>query len=133
MASVETTLQEKRVRAAPASLDGVRLAKHTAFNFAGQVLPLLAGVVLIPYIIRGLGTDRFGMLGIIWVVFGYFSLMDLGLGRATTKFLAEWLAKGEASRISDMVWNSIIIQLVLGLLGGVIIAIVTPLLVERVL
>jgi len=133
MASVETTLQEKRVRAAPASLDGVRLAKHTAFNFAGQVLPLLAGIFLIPYIIRGLGTDRFGMLGIVWVVFGYFSLMDLGLGRATTKFLAEWLARGEVSRVSEMVWNSIILQVLLGLLGCAIIAGLTPLLVGRVL
>jgi O-antigen/teichoic acid export membrane protein len=134
MASVETTpLQEKRVGAAPASLDGARLAKHTAFNFAGQVLPLLAGIFLIPYIIRGLGTDRFGMLGIVWVVFGYFSLMDLGLGRATTKFLAEWLARGEVSRVSEMVWNSIILQVLLGLLGCAIIAGLTPLLVGRVL
>ena len=73
------------------------------------------------------------MLGIIWVVFGYFTLMDLGLGRATTKFLAEWLAKGDAGRISEMVWSSIILQVLFGLAGGAIIAILTPVLVGRVL
>jgi O-antigen/teichoic acid export membrane protein/2-polyprenyl-3-methyl-5-hydroxy-6-metoxy-1,4-benzoquinol methylase len=73
------------------------------------------------------------MLGIIWVVFGYFTLMDLGLGRATTKFLAEWLAKEDAGRISDMVWSSIILQVLFGLAGGAIVAILTPVLVERVL
>jgi O-antigen/teichoic acid export membrane protein len=112
---------------------GRLLARNSALNFAGQVLPLLAGIFLIPYIIRGLGTERFGMLGIVWVVSGYFSLMDLGLGRATTKFLAEWLARGEANRISQMVWNSIILQFVFGLLGCIIIAGLTPLLVGRVL
>src|SRR6267143_4753994 len=134
MASVETTLlTEEKIDAVPAPIDGVKLAKNTAFNFAGQVLPLLAGVALIPFIMRGLGPDRFGMLGIIWLVFGYFSLLDLGLGRATTKFLAEWLAKGETSQISEMVWSSIVLQVLLGLAGGVIIAILTPILVERVL
>src|SRR5882762_7073590 len=134
MASVETTLlTEEKIDAVPAPIDGVKLAKNTAFNFAGQVLPLLAGVALIPFIMRGLGPDRFGMLGIIWVVFGYFSLMDLGLGRATTKFLAEWLARGEASRISEMVWSSVILQVLLGLLGSAIIAGSTPLLVGRLL
>jgi len=115
------------------SVEGAKLARNTVFNLAGQVLPLLSGVALIPYIVRGLGPERFGMLGIIWVVFGYFSLMDLGLGRATTKFLAEWLARGEERRISEMVWSSIILQLLMGVAGGLIIAALTPLLVERVL
>lgn len=134
MASVETMLStEEKLGVTPASIDGVKLARNTAFNFAGQILPVFAGIALIPYIVRGLGPDRFGMLGIIWLVFGYFSLMDLGLGRATTKFLAEWLAKGNESQISEMVWSSVILQVLLGLVGGVIIVILTPFLVQRVL
>lgn len=112
---------------------GRLLARNAAWNLAGQTLPLLAGIVLIPYIIRGLGPDRFGMLGIIWVVFGYFSLMDLGLGRATTKFLAEGLARQEWRRISEMVWSSLALQILFGIVGGGIIAAFTPMLVERVL
>ena len=112
---------------------GQLLARNVVWNLSGQVLPLLAGIALIPYIIRGLGPDRFGMLGIIWVVFGYFSLMDLGLGRATTKFLAEWLAKGELARISEMVWSSMILQVLLGVVGAAVLAALTPLLIERVL
>src|SRR5215831_14398499 len=117
----------------PAPVDSAKLARNTAFNFAGQVLPLLAGIALIPYIMRGLGPDRFGILGIMWVVFGYFSLVDLGLGRATTKFLAEWLAKGEVDQIYEMVWSSIVLQILLGVIGGVLTAALTPVLVERVL
>ena len=126
-------LEEKRGETIRASVDGVRLARNTAFNLAGQILPILAGVALIPCIVRGLGPDRFGVLGIIWVVFGYFTVMDLGLGRATTKFLAEWLVKEDAGRISEMIWSSIILQMVLGLAGGAIIAATTPVLVGRVL
>lgn len=133
MSDRETPSREARAAVAPFAIDGVRLAKNTAFNFAGQVLPVLAGIVLIPYIVRGLGPDRFGMLGIIWLIFGYFSLMDLGLGRATTKFLAELLAQAKSSEIAEMVWNSMILQVLLGLVGGVIIAALTPVLVDHVL
>lgn len=134
MASVVTkSLSEDKAGASGLPVDGVKLAKNTAFNLAGQVFPVLAGIVLIPYIVRGLGPDRFGMLGIIWVVFGYFSLMDLGLGRATTKFLAEWMARGETKQIAEMVWNSMLLQLLLGVVGGGIIAILTPVLVDRIL
>ncbi len=134
MASIETQpLVEEKTRPADVSLDGVTLVRNTAFNLAGQVLPLLAGVVLIPYIIRGLGADRFGMLGIIWIVFGYFSLIDLGLGRATTKFVAEHLAKSESTHVSEMVWNSILLQIALGVISGAILFLLTPALVQKVL
>lgn len=109
------------------------LGWNTVLNFTGQTLPLAAGVALIPYIIRRLGPDRFGVLGIVWVIFGYFSIFDFGLGRATTKFLAEWLATGEVRHLSDMVWTSIALQLFLGLVGGLIFLGITPLLVGRVL
>jgi O-antigen/teichoic acid export membrane protein len=134
MTSADTTAPVKeKAGAEVVSLDGAKLARNTAFNFVGQALPVLAGVALIPYIVRGLGPDRFGMLGIIWVVFGYFSLVDLGLGRATTKFLAGWLAKGDDSRVCEMVWSSISLQILFGVVGGCIIAALTPVLVERVL
>lgn len=134
MADIETTaLAEDKAGPLGLPIDGVKLAKNTAFNLAGQVFPILTGIVLIPYIVRSLGPDRFGMLGIIWVIFGYFSLMDLGLGRATTKFLAESLAKGETKQIAEMVWNSMILQVLLGFVGGGIIGILTPVLIDRVL
>ena len=111
---------------------GARLALNTVLNLSGQVLPLLAGVFLIPYIIRSLGPDRFGVLGIVWLTSGYFSLFDFGLGRATTKYLAEWLAKGETSHVSEMVWTSIGIQILLGVAGGVALLVLTPRLVGKI-
>jgi hypothetical protein len=34
-------------------------------------------------------------LSLAWVVLGYFAIVDLELGRATTKFVAEALGKSE--------------------------------------
>jgi len=108
------------------------LARNTALNFIGQVIPLFVGVVTIPFIIRGLGTDRFGILSLAWVVLGYFSLFNLGLGRATTKFVAEYLGQGQTRKLPQLVWTSIGLHIFLGTLGGLFLAVLVPLLVNRV-
>lgn len=114
-------------------ISGSLLARNTLLNFIGQAVPLLVGVVTIPFIVRGLGTERFGLLSLTWVILGYFSIFDLGLGRATTKFVAEALGKGESGRVPRLVWTAVTAQAILGFLGAVILLAVTPLLVERIL
>ncbi|MGH7900113.1 MAG: flippase [Thermodesulfobacteriota bacterium] len=112
---------------------GSLLVRNTALNFMGRIIPLVIAVVTIPYIIRGLGVERFGILSLAWIILGYFSLFDLGLGRATTKFVAEQLGKGEIEKIPRIIWTSLIIQTTMGVVGGIVLAVITPLLVEKVL
>ncbi len=109
------------------------LARNTLLNFIGQAVPLLVGVVTIPFIVRGLGTERFGLLSLAWVILGYFSFFDLGLGWATTKFVAEALGKGEEDQIPSLVWTAVTAQAILGAIGAIVLAGITPLLVERIL
>jgi O-antigen/teichoic acid export membrane protein len=107
------------------------LARHTMLNLAGMSAPLLLGLLLIPIITRYLGAARFGLLGLSWAVLEYFSLFDLGLGRATIRSVAERLARG-GDGISQVVVVSIGSQLLLGVAGGVVLAAAAPLLAERV-
>ena len=114
-------------------IEGSLLAKNTVLNFIGQVVPLFVAVITIPFIIQGLGADRFGILSLAWIIIGYFSILNLGLGRATTKFVAEALGKDEMEKIPAIVWTSLASQLFLGILGGVILIILTPILVKQIL
>lgn len=113
-------------------IHGRLLAHNTALNLVGHAVPLIVAAVAIPFIIRGLGMDRFGILSLAWIVLGYFSLFDLGLGRATTKFAAEYLGRGEPDRLRCLVWTSVTLQGVLGIVGGLAVAALVPLLVDRV-
>jgi O-antigen/teichoic acid export membrane protein len=112
---------------------GRLLARNTLINLVGQGLPLIVAVLTMPIVIRGLGAERFGILSLIWVVLGYFSVFDLGFGRAATKLVGEALGRGHSERVPRIVWTAVLCQLVLGLLGFVVLAITTPVLVERVL
>ena len=113
-------------------ISGKLLAHNMLLNLIGQVA-IARQVVSVPFIIRGLGTDRFGLLSLAWVVLGYFAIFDLGLGRATTKFVAEALGKGEEKEIPRIAWTSVTVQALFGLLGSIVLIALTPLLVGRIL
>jgi len=114
-------------------IQGGLLARNIALNLVGQIIPALVAVVTVPYIIHGLGVERFGILSLAWVVFGYLSIFDLGLGRATTKFAAEALGKGETKRIPAIIWTSLALQIMLSITGSTILVVATPFLVGKVL
>lgn len=114
-------------------ISGGLIARNTLLNLIGQAIPLLVGVLAIPYVVHGLGTDRFGLLSLAWVVLGYFTIFDLGLGRATTKFVAEALGKGERDQVPQILWTAVSFQLILGIIGAIVLFGITDLLVERVL
>jgi len=111
----------------------VSIARSTILNLLGAGAPLLVALFAIPVLAGTLGTDRFGVLNLAWVVLGYFGLFDLGLGRAMTKFVAEKVGLGQESAIPTLVWNSLALMLVFGFIGSVIALAITPWLVREAL
>ena len=58
---------------------------------------------------------------------------ELGLDRATTKFVAEALAEGSSDRLAEAAWTTILPQAALGVAAGMALALAAPLLSGRVL
>ena len=110
-----------------------RVARHAALNFLGQSAPLVAAFFAIPILARSLGPERFGALTIGWAVIGYFSLFDFGLGRALTSLVAVASSAGDQRRMAKLVWTCLAALLPLGLIGGLVVGALSPLLVQRVL
>jgi len=113
--------------------DSTLLARNTALNFAGQAVPLVAALVSIPWLIRGLGADRFGVLTLAWAAIGYFGLVDLGLGRALTHAVATRLGSNRESELVAVGWTALALMFLLGAVGGAVVAALTPWLVTDVL
>src|SRR5437667_4284659 len=93
---------------------GRLLARNTVWNLLGSGAPMLLAVFCIPILIRGLGTDRFGVLTLAWALIGYASLFDLGLGRALTQLVAQKLGTGDEREVPQVVWTSLLLMLALG-------------------
>lgn len=102
-----------------------RLIRHTAWNLAGLALPLILAVATTPALIRQLGLDRFGFLSIAWMLVGYFSFFDLGLGRALTNLAAQRLGLQADADLAPLVWPAIRAMAVLGTAGGALLALLS--------
>lgn len=111
----------------------MNFGRNILINLLGQGTPLIAAAICIPVLISGMGTDRFGVLTIAWMVIGYFSLFDLGLGRALTRSVAEKLGLGDTAIIPRLIWTALLLMSALGVFAGILIAATTDLLVLRVL
>jgi len=89
--------------------------RNIGWNLIGQVAPLAAALVSIPLLIKAIGTDRFGILSIGWMLIGYFSLFDFGLGRALTQILSEKLATRNEEQVPALMWTGLTLMFALGL------------------
>jgi O-antigen/teichoic acid export membrane protein len=108
---------------------GSLLVHNTVLNLLGQVIPILAALFSIPFLLNGLGIDRFGALSLAWVITGYFGIFDLGIGRALTKMVAENLGRGQIEKIPAIVWSAMFLVVLMGVLGVIIMCTFTPYLV----
>jgi O-antigen/teichoic acid export membrane protein len=110
---------------------GRLLARNAAINLLGQGAPMVVAIVAIPLLISGLGVERFGVLTLMWVVIGYFSLLDLGLSRALTQLVADRLGRGRHDEVPALVWTALALVLGLGLAGTVVAALIAPWLIQE--
>src|SRR5690242_266992 len=102
---------------------GNLLARNTVWNLLGSVAPMLVAIFCMPMLSRWLSTERFAVLTLTWTVIGYAGLFDLCLGQALTQLVASKLGAGEEHEVPTLVWTSLLLMALLGLLGaGVVIA-----------
>ncbi|MGK0703509.1 flippase [Yokenella regensburgei] len=98
------------------------IKKNTLWNLVGSGAPLLIGAITIPYLLKEMKVELFGVLTLIWVLIGYFSLFDFGLGRALTQILAKLRHSESKEYLSDVSSVGIILIFYLGIVGGIILA-----------
>ncbi len=110
---------------------GRRLARNTVWNLMGNAVPLAVAFCCIPLLIKGLGTDRFGVVTLAWALIGYATLFDLGLGRALTQLISQRLGTGEEQEVPLLLWTSLLLLLALGLIATIGIVMLAPWLVHR--
>ena len=112
---------------------GRLLTRNAALNAIGQLAPLLLAVPILPYVLTTLAPERFAVLTLAWTVIGYFGFLDLGLGRAATKFVAGLLGANRRAEVARVVWSSLAIQTALGLGGALLIATLAPIIARDML
>ena len=115
----------------PLTASGSRVIRNSGFALLGPAVPFGLAVLAMPVLTRALGAPRFGILGLGWALLEYLSLFDIGLGRATTRFVAERVAQRDRG-LASIVIASASLQTLFGAVAGVALALLSPLLAHRV-
>ncbi len=109
------------------------LIRNTGLNLLGQGLPMLAGLVAMPALLRTWGAERTAALLGLWVVANYFSLLDLGLNRALVHRLSQ--LRGVAKLVvpvSSYTWPAAVMTLLMAALGACGLALSAPWLLDQI-
>ncbi len=108
------------------------LRRNTLWNLAGNGLPLIAAAVAIPFTLHQLGNEAFGVLTLIWALIGYFSLFDMGVGKALTYELSKLRTRSNAPEISIILKAGLLLTFAAGSLGMAVMLILAPYLATSV-
>ncbi len=107
-----------------------QVGRNAGLNLAGFGIPLVIAVFALPVLTHALGPARFGLLGVSWAFLEYLTLFDVGLGKATVRYVADALARrtGDIPQITAV---SLATQMALGIVAAIALASVSSLLAQR--
>lgn len=97
------------------------IPRNSLLSFLAQLSVVTLAFVCIPPLVRGLGSEAFGLLSVLWMFVGYFSFLDLGVGQAAVKFLSASVATGERARGAALIRRAVKLSLWFGICGGLIV------------
>lgn len=91
--------------------------RNISYSSIGVVLPALIFLLFTPIIIKNFGVERFGYISLFWVLLSVSSILDLGVSRALTHYVA----KNQGNRDAfDSVYSVLIILSVFSVIVGVL-------------
>jgi O-antigen/teichoic acid export membrane protein len=98
------------------------IKRNTFWNLVGTGSPILLGILTIPYLLKQIGLESFGILTIVWALIGYFSIFDFGLGRALTQQVSVARSSHQFSNLPSLVKTGLLLTAATGVIGGGILA-----------
>jgi O-antigen/teichoic acid export membrane protein len=101
------------------------LKKNTLWNLVGLGAPLIVAAFSIPFLLKTIGQEAFGVLTLLWSIIGYFSLFDLGLGRALTQVISASRGVESDEKIRSITHSGLGLTLVTGIVGALILALLS--------
>lgn len=93
------------------------LIRNALSNYTGFAVSAVIGLFISPVVIHHLGNVAFGLWALFQSFFGYFGLLDLGLGVSVIKYISEFKAKGERKNIDIFGSTIFFTYIVIGIIG----------------
>jgi O-antigen/teichoic acid export membrane protein len=91
------------------------ISKNVFYGFTSWILPFILTFFATRLIVKTLGNHEYGIYSLVLGFIGYSFVFSIG--RAITKYVAEYQSSGETGKIRDIISATFFINLVIGLIG----------------
>lgn len=102
------------------------LLSSAAWNMLSLGVLAVAGFITMPIIIKGVGTENYGLYSIILMIGGFVALQDLGLGEATLRFVSKYYVKKDLVGINRVFGATLSVYLLTGSLCCISVIVFAP-------
>lgn len=95
--------------------------KGITFTAATMAVPLVVGVISVPFYLEKIGAERYGALAIAWLLLGYFAQADFGVGRAVTQRISVMRRdEGGGGDASKLIWTAFALAGCIGVISAIV-------------
>jgi O-antigen/teichoic acid export membrane protein len=94
-----------------------RLFRSYLVNASGTGVQTVIALVTVPIYIHHIGSARYGILSIVWILLGYFGFLDFGLSRASANALGRMRDAPRHQR-ARVLTTTLYLNLALGVVGS---------------
>ena len=108
------------------------IRRNTLINLVGAVVPMVVMLVTVPLYLKILGDARYGVLALVWLVLGYFSFLEMGLGKATANQIAKTHESATTER-AEIFWTALLVNGAMGLVAASILWLLGDYLIANVI
>ncbi len=99
-----------------------KIVTNTLANYVLKLLQIILNIIAIPVLVSHLGEESFGIILFAGVVVGYFNILDLGIANGVTKYVSQYLAQKNYTKINDIINTALNFFIGVGLFVGIIIS-----------
>ena len=97
-----------------------RLIKNAIFNSGSWGINVVVMLIVTPYFIRKLTVEGYGVFALLLGLVGYYQLLDLGLAKGVTKFVAQFRATQDKIALHRSINAALVVQAIFGSVGSLL-------------
>ncbi len=100
--------------------------KNTSSGWLSIIVKSIFSIITIPFLLKSLGTDGYGLITILGTIVALSSSIDLGLRSALGQTLSEQLALKRKKRFSVIISNAFVLYILISLFLAILIYFMAP-------
>ena len=101
------------------------ISKNIKYSAVSQAVAFAITLVLFPFIVSHVGKEVYGAYLLVMTFTGYLGVLDFGVTAAVTKYVAEFMGKGDREGAKKIISASFSFYLIIGLISAAILLILS--------